>query len=64
MAITRDERVPKSTVSIRDFMGMATNIDPSNLKPGVARVQINVHGIQRGQLEVRRGLRELVFEDN
>jgi hypothetical protein len=41
---------------------MASNVDPTDLQPGYAEVQVNVNGFQRGQLEVRRGLRELEFE--
>jgi hypothetical protein len=49
-------------VAIKDFRGMASNVDPTDLQPGFAEIQVNVNGYQRGQLEVRRGLREVEFE--
>ena len=54
----------KKAVDIRQFNGMATNVDSEELKPGVAEVQVNVNGLKLGQLEVRRGLREVRFDAN
>lgn len=54
--------IPKSMVAIKVFQGMASNFDPTDLNPGVSQVQVNVNGFAKGKLEVRRGLRELVFE--
>jgi hypothetical protein len=64
MALSRDTevRAPQRSVPIRDFQGMASNFDPTDLKPGVSRLQVNVNGYQRGRLEVRRGLRKVTFE--
>ncbi len=53
---------PQTTVEIRDFSGMASNFDPSDIKPGNSQLQVNVNGLQRGQLEVRRGIRIITFE--
>lgn len=53
----------KTEVSIKDFRGMGSNYDPKDLPPGVSQLQINVNGYQRGELVVRRGLREVTFED-
>jgi hypothetical protein len=54
---------PKSVVEIRDFKGMASNYDPNDIDPGTSQEQVNINGLQRGQLEVRRGLRQVTFED-
>lgn len=56
--------VPKSIVEIRDFKGMASNYDPNDITPGTSQEQININGLQRGQLEVRRGMRQLTFEES
>ena len=50
-------------VAFRDFRGMASNVDPTDLQPGFSTIQINVDGRVRGELEVRRGLREFTFDD-
>lgn len=55
--------IPRSMLAIKVFEGMASNFDPTDLKPGVSEVQINVNGFAKGKLEVRRGLRELVFQE-
>jgi hypothetical protein len=52
----------QTEVAIKDFRGMASNVDPTDLQPGYSQIQFNVNGFQRGQLEVRRGLREVEFE--
>jgi hypothetical protein len=52
----------RKSVEIRDFQGMASNMDPTDIKPGTSQLQVNVNGYKRGQLEVRRGLREITFE--
>ena len=49
-------------VKIEDFRGMATNVDPADLPPGLAAEQSNVTGIERGILTLRRGLRPLSFD--
>lgn len=53
----------RQAVEIRDFQGMASNVDPTDFKPGFSSVQINVDGRTRGVLEVRRGLKVIVFDD-
>ena len=52
----------RTAVDIRDFRGMASNVDPNDFQPGFSEVQINVNGFKRGELQVRRGLREIEFE--
>ena len=49
-------------LEIRDFQGMASNFDPTDIKPGVSEIQVNVNGYHRGQLEIRLGLRELEYD--
>jgi len=57
--------IPAETnVEIRDFRGMASNYDPNDIVPGSSQFQINVNGLQRGQLEIRRGMREVTFEED
>ena len=55
---------PRTLLKISAFKGMATNPDSSDLQPGVAELQVNVNGMRQGMLEVRRGLREIVFEES
>jgi hypothetical protein len=49
-------------LNIRDFLGMASSVDPTDIKPGVSQLQVNVNGYHRGKLEVRLGLRELEYD--
>jgi hypothetical protein len=49
-------------VKIEDFQGMATNADPTDLPPGLSAEQVNVNGLKRGELSLRRGLRPLTFD--
>ena len=53
----------RGAVDIRNFEGMASNADPADIKPGISQVQVNVNGLKTGQLEVRRGLRPLQFDE-
>lgn len=52
----------RTEVAIQNFRGMASNIDPNDVQPGLSEVQVNVNGLRAGELAVRRGLREVVFE--
>lgn len=54
---------PRAQLEIADFSGMASNVDPTDVQPGVSRLQVNVHSIRRGELAIRRGLRELSFDE-
>lgn len=49
-------------VKIEDFQGMATNVDPTDLPPGLAAEQVNMTGVERGILTLRRGFRPLSFD--
>ncbi len=54
---------PDKQVMLKDFGGLVTRPDPHDLKPGDARIQINLTCISPGELRVRQGLREVVFEN-
>ncbi len=51
-----------SSVEMRDILGLVSNRDPHDLKPGQAEEQVNVMVLRPGEMMVRRGLRELVFD--
>jgi hypothetical protein len=53
---------PESEVRVDMFGGMVSNKNPRDLKPGQAAIQINVTAVRHGELQVRRGLRELQFD--
>jgi hypothetical protein len=55
--------MPRGEILFRDFRGMASNSDPTDLQPGFSQEQINVDGRVRGTLEVRRGLKEMTFDE-
>lgn len=44
------------------FLGMVSNVNRTDLRPGQSFLQINVTAVRHGQLEVRLGLRELTFD--
>jgi hypothetical protein len=50
-------------VEIKDFPGLITNMDPDDLPPGAAQVQINVTSERAAALEVRGGYLAVTFED-
>ncbi len=54
----------RQEVSIKQFAGMATNVDRTDIKPGVSVIQVNVNATKVGQIEVRGGLRPLRFEES
>lgn len=53
----------KEKVEIRDFPGLASRVDPNDVLPGAATVQINVTCVTPGALSVRGGLRPVQFEE-
>jgi hypothetical protein len=53
----------KDGLVMREFPGLVNNMDPRDLPPGVADVQKNLLSRIRGQLTVRRGLRDVKFEE-
>ncbi len=56
------EREVKATVEIRDFPGLVTFVDPTDTRPGAARVQVNLTSVPIGQLTQRPGLVRVSFE--
>jgi hypothetical protein len=57
------ERRPPPSVELKDFPGLVTKADPDDEAPGAARVQTNVTSQTPGQLRVRGGLRQVLFEE-
>ena len=53
----------KTMTNIAQFNGMISNMDPRDVPPGQSVRQINVMVTRPGELNVRRGLRELAFDD-
>lgn len=54
---------PKASVELRDFAGMM-DVDPRDLEPGAAEVQVNACCLVMGELTVRRGYQQVQFEDD
>lgn len=54
---------PIARQQAREFPGMQSNIDPHDLPPGGASLQINVLPRRPGTLESRGPLKVLQFED-
>lgn len=46
------------TVSIRDFKGLISDADPQDIPDGAAVSLLNVQGLQRGALSVRKGIQK------
>lgn len=57
------QQKPQSRVEMRDFAGLVTNVDPSDVRPGTAREQINVMSARPAMLEVRQGYQPVQYED-
>lgn len=55
--------LPKQSVEIRDFPGLATKPDPDDITPGSSREQTNVQSHHPGELRVRPGVAKLTFEE-
>lgn len=53
---------PLAAIEIREFAGLFSNIDPHDLQAGQAQVQTNLMCVRAGELVIRRGMRELVFD--
>jgi hypothetical protein len=51
-----------SGITLADFPGLCNSIDPRDLPIGAAEVQTNLLVRLKGQMDVRRGLREVQFE--
>lgn len=48
---------------MKDFPGLLTNMDPDDLTPGAARIQVNATCERAAMLEVRPGYLKVRFED-
>ena len=44
------------------FLGMFSNVDPHDLEPGQAQLQVNVWSPREGELLTRGGLREMTYD--
>ena len=53
----------KQAVELRRFTGMTSNADPHDIGGDRAVVQVNLMSQKPGELIVRRGLRELKFDE-
>ncbi len=54
---------PIARVVIRDFAGLETNSDPSDVEPGKAKRQVTLTAERSGELRVRQGWARVKFED-
>ena len=52
----------KPAVVAFDFPGLISNIDQRDLPPGAAEDQFNLTSIEIGEMQVRQGVREVIFE--
>lgn len=55
---------PRTSVELMDFPGLVTDVDPIDFEPGMAQDQVNAVSIVRGELQVRRGYRQVQFEND
>lgn len=44
------------------FPGLMEDVDPHDLPPGAAEIQVNLVCTRMGQMDVRAGLREVAFD--
>jgi hypothetical protein len=49
-------------VSVRQFMGFSTDVDPQDMPPGLAEVMLNCTSADPGVLESRPGYTPVTFE--
>lgn len=53
---------PKAQVVVRDFVGLLSNSSAHDTPVGAGIEQLNIQSLQIGELCVRGGLREAVFD--
>jgi hypothetical protein len=53
----------KPAITIVDFPGIMMNVDPRDFPEGASEDQVNAASIKVGELNVRHGIRAVVFED-
>lgn len=54
---------PRARVECRDFPGLASRPDATDLSPGAAVAQENVACTREGELRSRPGARQVTFEE-
>ena len=52
----------KTNVDLLDFPGLM-DVDPRDLEPGAAEVQVNMCSLVQGEMSVRQGYRQVSFEN-
>jgi hypothetical protein len=53
----------KPVVMVTDFPGIMMNVDPRDFPDGASEDQVNACSLKVGELNVRNGIRAVVFED-
>lgn len=51
------------TLELNDFPGLVTNMDDHEIPEGAGQIQTNAVCLKVSQLAVRKGYREVVFEN-
>lgn len=54
---------PKTKVEFKQFSGMTSNVNPHLVEPGAMIEQVNCRSQRIGELVVRKGLREVTFDN-
>ena len=54
-----DNDKPASVSIMKDFVGLYSDADPSDIPNGAMSEQINIFSLQRGTMETRGGLHEV-----
>lgn len=52
-----------NSVELRQFAGLILHTDRHDLPPGAAQKQINIRSDRPGELNVRRGMRLIQFDE-
>lgn len=52
----------KPVLEMNDFPGMLSGVDPRDIPSGAAEEQVNLTCVVMGQMDVRAGIKEVVFE--
>ncbi len=53
---------PAAVVRLEDFPGMMTNVDPRDAPAGAADLQVNAVCVKAAELQIRGGLKPVVFD--
>ena len=57
-------RPAKPVAQTIDFPGLLTNVDSRDLPAGAAEEQLNATCVTLGELRIRLGIREVVFDED